>query len=73
MEAHGAAVHQGFGVDGRRPVNPAAESQIGIGGGRRNAALGLVQAAEHFLGGIADGRDDAHPVTTTRRIVTSSR
>jgi hypothetical protein len=42
-------------------VHLAAEAELGVFVGARDAGLRLAQARQHFLGVVADGRDDAHP------------
>ena len=39
----------------------AAEAELGVFVGARDAGLGLAQVRQNFLGVVADGRDDAHP------------
>ena len=56
-----AAVDRFGGVEGRCAVHLAAEAELGVFVGARNAGLRLAQARQHLLGVVADGRDDAHP------------
>ena len=53
-EAHGAAIDRLLGVEAGRAVHLAAETELGISVGARNARLGIVQARQNFLGAVAD-------------------
>ena len=61
MEAHRAPIDHFGRIERRRAGDMAAEAVFGLRGGEGNAAPRLVQAGEHFLRVVADGRDDAHP------------
>ena len=47
-------------IERRRAVHLAAEAELGVFVGARDAGLRLAQARQHFLGVVADRRDDAH-------------
>jgi hypothetical protein len=53
-KAHGAAIDRVLGVEAGGAVHLAAEAELGIFVGARNAGFGLVQARQHFLGVVAD-------------------
>src|SRR6185437_15627993 len=44
-----------------RAVHLAAEAELGVLVGARDARLRFAQARQHFLRTVADGRNDAHP------------
>ena len=50
-----------FRVERGRAVHLAAEAELRIFFGARNAGFGFAQAGQNFLCVVADGRDDAHP------------
>jgi len=60
-EPHGAAVDGFLRIEPRRTVDLAAEPELGVFVGARNAGFRFPQARQHLLRVVADGRDDAHP------------
>src|SRR5271168_3805409 len=60
MKTHGATINHLFGDEGRRPLHLTSKTEIRVFFGARNSRSRRMQAREHFLGIIADRRDDTH-------------
>ena len=55
VETHGATVHDFRRIERRRAMHLAAETELGVFVGARNAGLRFTQARQHLLGVAADG------------------
>src|SRR6201994_5159156 len=60
-EAHRAAVHHVGRIERRRTLHLRTEAELGIFLSTGNPGARLMEACQHFLAVVADGRDDAHP------------
>ena len=60
VEAHGAAVDQGFRVQRRRAMHLAAKTKFGVFIGPDDAGARLAQRGENLLGVVADRGNNAN-------------
>ncbi len=60
-EAHRATIDRLLRIESGRSVHLTAKAEFGILIGARNSRFGFTQARQHFLGIVADRRDDTHP------------
>ena len=60
VKAHRATVDDLFRFESRRALHLAAEAELGVFFGARDAGARLAQARQHLLSIVADRGDDAH-------------